>query len=64
MVMQLGLITPPVGMSCYVISGIARDVPLPTIFKGALPFCAPLLLAILIITLFPQLALWLPSLMY
>lgn len=64
MVMQLGLITPPVGMSCYVISGIARDVPLPTIFKGALPFCVPLLLAIVIITIFPQLALWLPSLMY
>lgn len=64
MVMQLGLITPPVGVSCYVISGIARDVPLPTIFKGAMPFCIPLLVAILIITLFPQLALWIPGIVY
>lgn len=35
-VMQLGLITPPVGSSCYVISGIARDIPLTKIFKGSL----------------------------
>ena len=64
MVMQLGLITPPVGMSCYVISGIARDVPLPTIFRGALPFCIPLLLSIVIITIFPDLALIIPQLIY
>ena len=61
-VMQLGLITPPVGSSCYVISGIARDVPLTKIFKGALPFCIPLLLTIIILAIFPQIALWLPNL--
>lgn len=61
-VMQLGLITPPVGSSCYVISGIAKDVPLMKIFKGSLPFCIPLLLTILILVIFPQVALWLPSL--
>lgn len=64
MVMQLGLITPPVGSSCYVISGIAKDVPLTKIFKGAFPFCIPLLLSILIITIFPQIALWIPGMMY
>lgn len=61
-VMQLGLITPPVGSSCYVISGIARDVPLMTIFKGALPFCIPLLITIILLTIFPQIALWIPNL--
>ena len=61
-VMQLGLITPPVGSSCYVISGIARDVPLLKIFKGSLPFCIPLLLTIILLAIFPQIALWLPNL--
>ena len=61
-VMQLGLITPPVGSSCYVISGIARDVPLLKIFKGSLPFCIPLLLTIVLLAIFPQIALWLPNL--
>jgi tripartite ATP-independent transporter DctM subunit len=61
-VMQLGLITPPVGSSCYVISGIARDVPLIQIFKGSLPFCIPLLLTIVLLAIFPQIALWLPNL--
>ena len=63
-VMQLGLITPPVGSSCYVISGIAKDVPLMTIFKGAFPFCIPLLVAVVILVIFPQIALVLPNLMY
>lgn len=61
-VMQLGLITPPVGSSCYVISGIARDIPLTKIFKGSLPFCIPLLLTIVLLAIFPQIALWLPNL--
>jgi tripartite ATP-independent transporter DctM subunit len=63
-VMQLGLITPPVGMNCYVISGIARDVPLQTIFRGSMPFIIPLLLAITVCTAFPILATWLPTVFY
>ncbi|MDR1874974.1 MAG: TRAP transporter large permease [Synergistaceae bacterium] len=63
-VMQLGLITPPVGMNCYVISGIARDVPLQTIFRGSAPFIIPLLLAIAVCTAFPILATWLPTVFY
>ena len=63
-VMQLGLITPPVGMSCYVISGIAKDVSLPTIFKGALPFCIPLLLTIVIMAIVPGLVTIIPNLIY
>ena len=63
-VMQLGLITPPVGLNCYVISGIAKDVPLQKIFMGALPFVAPLLLIIIVCTAFPNLVTWLPDLLY
>jgi tripartite ATP-independent transporter DctM subunit len=63
-VMQLGLITPPVGLNCYVISGIAKDVPLPKIFSGSLPFVVPLLLIIAVCTAFPVLVTWLPDILY
>ncbi|MCL1827988.1 MAG: TRAP transporter large permease [Oscillospiraceae bacterium] len=64
MVMMLGVITPPVGLNCYVISGVAKDVPLQTIFKGALPFTIALLAAIVVVTAFPQIALVIPNLLY
>jgi tripartite ATP-independent transporter DctM subunit len=63
LVMQMGCITPPVGMSCYVVSGIARDVPLTTIFRGAIPFVFGVLATIVIVTALPALATWLPSLL-
>ncbi len=59
--MELGLITPPVGLNLFVINGITPDVKLPTILKGALPFMACMVLAILILCVFPELATWLPS---
>ncbi len=62
MLMQMGLITPPVGMCCYVMSGVAPDVPLQKIFKGTAPFLLGLLIAILLVVVFPQLTTWLPGL--
>jgi tripartite ATP-independent transporter DctM subunit len=59
--MELGLITPPVGLNLFVINGIAPDVPLPTILKGALPFMLLMVLQILILCLAPGLATWLPD---
>lgn len=59
--MELGLITPPVGLNLFVINGITPDVRLPTILKGALPFMGCMVLAMLILCLFPQLATWLPE---
>ena len=59
--MEIGLITPPVGLNLYVINGIAPDVPLQTILWGALPFVLCMVLAIVILCLFPQIALWLPD---
>lgn len=64
LVMQLGFITPPVGMCCYVISGVAKDIPLQTVFKGVLPFVPALLIAIILVIAFPALSTWLPGLLY
>jgi len=63
LVTQIGVITPPVGINVYVVSGVARDVPLDLIFKGALPFLAALIVATLLLIPFPQIALFLPGLM-
>jgi tripartite ATP-independent transporter DctM subunit len=63
MVVELGLITPPIGMNVFVIKGIAKDVPLETIFRGVLPFVVAQVILLAIIVMFPQVALWLPSTM-
>jgi len=59
--LEIGLITPPVGLNLYVINGIAPDVRLPTILWGALPFMLCMVVAIVLLCIFPQLALWLPN---
>ncbi len=59
--MEVGLITPPVGLNLYVLKGVAPDVPLTTVLKGSLPFVLLMFLAMVIITLVPDIALWLPN---
>lgn len=61
MIMNLGAVTPPVGLSCYVASGVT-GIPLSKVFKGSVPFLLAFLVAFLIVVLFPDLSLWLPSL--
>jgi C4-dicarboxylate transporter, DctM subunit len=63
MVVELGLITPPIGMNVFVIKGIARDVPLYTIFRGVTPFIVAQIILIGVLIAFPEIALWLPSTM-
>ena len=63
LVTEMGVITPPVGVNVYVVKGIAPTVPLETIFRGALPFVLSLCLLVVLLLMFPQLALFLPSLM-
>jgi tripartite ATP-independent transporter DctM subunit len=63
LVTQIGVITPPVGVNVYVVSGVARDIPLHVIFKGVLPLLAALILATLLLIPFPGIALFLPGLM-
>ena len=59
---EIALITPPVGMNVYVLSGVAKDVPLDKIFRGALPFVAADVLHVCMLIVFPVLVLWLPNL--
>ena len=59
--MEIGLISPPVGLNLYVINGIAPDISLRTILMGSLPFVACMLIAIVMLCLFPGLATWLPD---
>lgn len=63
MVMEMGLITPPVGMNVYIVSGVAKDVPLSTIFRGVAPMVVGMFVAVLIVCAFPQVALFLPNLL-
>lgn len=62
MVIELGMITPPIGINVFIIHGLDRRIPLTTIFAGVTPFIIADLLRIIVVILFPMLALWLPSL--
>jgi len=59
--MEIGFVHPPLGMNLYVIQGVAKDVPLGRIFRGVLPFLGSDLIHLLLIILFPAMALWLPT---
>ena len=60
-VMEIGLITPPVGLNVFVLKGVAPEVPLATMFKGIWPFIIAAVFCIAIIVAFPNIALFLPS---
>jgi tripartite ATP-independent transporter DctM subunit len=60
---ELGLITPPVGMNVYVINSMARDVPMGRTFLGVMPFFAAELVRVALLVAFPALSLWLPHLL-
>jgi len=59
--MEIGLITPPVGLNLYVINGIAPEVPLRTVLLGSLPYMLCMVVAIIILCIFPGIATWLPN---
>ena len=61
-VTTLGAVTPPVGATTYVVGGMAKDVPLESVFKGVAYFLPAYLLCILILMVFPRIILFLPSL--
>jgi tripartite ATP-independent transporter DctM subunit len=58
---EMGFLTPPVGMNVYVIHGIARDIPVGTIFRGVVPFFIADLFHLAMLIAFPVVTLWLPS---
>ena len=60
-VVELGLITPPVGMNVFVISGLARDVPMAMIFRGVFPFFVSEIGRVALLIAFPAITMWLPA---
>lgn len=62
LVINQGLLTPPVGMNCFVVKGITKDIPLHTIFKGVWPFWLCIFIAVLLILVFPSIVTFLPNL--
>ena len=62
-VVELGLITPPVGMNVFVIHAMAGDIPMSQTFKGVMPFFGAELLRVLLLIAFPGIVLWLPRLL-
>ncbi|MBD3610751.1 MAG: TRAP transporter large permease [Gammaproteobacteria bacterium] len=59
--MEIGLITPPVGLNLYVINSIAPNVKLQTVLRGALPFMMMMIIGIVLLAIFPGIATWLPD---
>ena len=60
-VMEMGLIHPPVGLNIFVIKNIAPDISLKEIIWGVMPFVALMFVAVLLICLIPGIATWLPQ---
>lgn len=63
MAMEMAMITPPIGMNVFVISGIAKDIPIQTIFRGIIPFLGADLLLVVILLFLPAIVLFFPRLM-
>ena len=61
LVVEMGVITPPVGINVYIIKGVAPDVPMGQIFRGALLFLIGMVILAALLMIFPILATWLPS---
>ncbi len=62
--MEMGQITPPIGVNVFAIGSVARDVPMQDIFKGIFPFFLGMIACVLLLVLFPQIALYLPDLLF
>jgi tripartite ATP-independent transporter DctM subunit len=63
LMMEAGLITPPMGLNIFTVAGVAKDVPVEEIFRGVMPFLLSIIFIVALITLFPNLALMLPKMM-
>ena len=64
LIIQMGLLSPPVGINVFIVKGIVPDVPMYTIFRGIWPFWYAMGLMIALLLIFPQLALFLPNTMF
>ena len=62
-ILEMALISPPVGMNVFVVKGVARDVPMRDIYIGILPFWVAMMVCLVVLVAFPQLSLILPNTM-
>lgn len=62
MMINVGVLTPPLGLSVYIISGIVKEVPIEQIFKGVLPAIGVMMVFIIVLIVFPEIVTFLPSL--
>ena len=60
---EICLITPPIGLNCFVVNGVRPDIPLTTVFRGILPFFVADVITVGVFIAFPELILWLPKTM-
>lgn len=59
--MEIGLITPPVGLNLFVVNAIAPDVPTKTVLWGSVPYVIMMMVGLIILSIFPEIATWLPN---
>ena len=64
LLVEMGLITPPVGPNVFIIAGVAKDIPMYTIFRGIVPFLMADIVCAVILVAFPAIALFLPMTMH
>jgi tripartite ATP-independent transporter DctM subunit len=62
MVLNIGLLTPPLGLSVYIISGVVKDVPIEKIFRGVIPMLVTMVLFTILLVIFPEIVTYLPGL--
>jgi TRAP-type C4-dicarboxylate transport system permease large subunit len=63
LVMNIGLLTPPMGLSVYIISGVAKDIPASRIFRGVIPMLGMMVICLVLIVVFDEIVTFLPELM-
>lgn len=61
LLVEISMISPPVGMNCFVLNGVAKDLDIGSIFRGALIFMLPIIALIILLSIFPEIALFIPN---
>ena len=59
--LEIGLITPPIGLNVFVLKGCAPDIPIETMFKGIWPFLIAAMIQVVLLIVFPDIALFIPN---
>ena len=63
-VVEVGLITPPVGMNLFIINSLAKDIPMVKTYQGVFPFVVSDLVRVVVLVMFPGITLWLVGVMF